>query len=67
MLDLSPATGMLARVVTDIGDAQLSGATPCRDTTVADLLNHVDTLCLAFTAAAEKSPASRDPSAAGAG
>jgi uncharacterized protein (TIGR03086 family) len=54
MLDLTPATGMLTKVVTDIGDDQLGGPTPCRDTTVADLLDHVDGLCLAFTAAAVK-------------
>jgi uncharacterized protein (TIGR03086 family) len=54
MLDLTPATGMLTKVVTDIGDDQLGAPTPCRDTTVADLLDHVDGLCLAFTAAAVK-------------
>src|ERR1700732_2990874 len=54
MLDLTPATGMLTKVVTDIGDDQLGGPPPCRDTTVADLLDHVDGLCLAFTAAAVK-------------
>jgi uncharacterized protein (TIGR03086 family) len=64
MLDLTPATGMLARVVAGIGDAQLDEATPCRDTSVADLLDHVDSLCLAFTAAAEKSPEGGQPAPA---
>ena len=54
MLDLTPATGMLTQVVTDIGDDQLGAPTPCRGTTVADLLDHLDGLCLAFTAAAAK-------------
>jgi len=42
MLDLTPATGMLTQVVTDIGDDQLGAPTPCRETTVADLLDHLD-------------------------
>ena len=54
MLDLTPATGMLTQVVTDIGDDQLGAPTPCRGTIVADLLDHLDGLCLAFTAAAAK-------------
>jgi uncharacterized protein (TIGR03086 family) len=67
MLDLTPATGMLTRMVADIGDGQLGAATPCRGTTVADLLDHLDGLCLAFTAAAAKDQAagSRAPSADG--
>jgi uncharacterized protein (TIGR03086 family) len=54
MLDLRPATETLTKIVTDISDDQLDGPTPCRSTTVADLLDHLDGLCLAFTAAAEK-------------
>ena len=67
MLDLTPATGTLTRLVTDIGDDQLRAPTPCRGTTVADLLDHLDGLCLAFTAAAGKDQAadSRPPSADG--
>src|SRR6266853_3140397 len=67
MLDLLPATGMLTPLVTDIGDSQLGAPTPCRRTTVADLLDHLDGLCLAFTAAAAKDRAagSRAPSADG--
>jgi uncharacterized protein (TIGR03086 family) len=53
-LDLTPATGTLAEVVSGIGDAQLSAPTPCRGVTVADLLDHVDGLSVAFTAAAAK-------------
>jgi uncharacterized protein (TIGR03086 family) len=67
MLDLTPAAGMLTRVITDIGDDQLGAPTPCRGTTVADLLDHLDGLCLAFTAAAAKDRAdgSQAPSADG--
>ena len=67
MLDLTPATGMLTRIVTDIGDGQLGAPTPCHGRTVADLLDHLDGLCLAFTAAAAKDPAAdrQAPSADG--
>jgi len=67
MLDLTPATGMVARLVSDIGDGQLGAPTPCRGTTVADLLDHLDGLCLAFTAAAAKDAAAgrQAPSADG--
>jgi uncharacterized protein (TIGR03086 family) len=56
MLDLTPATRMLAQVVTDVRDDQLGAPTPCSGATVADLLDHVDGLCVAFTAAAAKDP-----------
>jgi uncharacterized protein (TIGR03086 family) len=67
MLDLTPATEMLTQVVTDIRDNQLGAPTPMRGTTVADLLDHLDGLCLAFTAAAAKDRAggSQAPSADG--
>jgi uncharacterized protein (TIGR03086 family) len=67
MLNLTPATGMLTQLVADIGDDQLGATTPCRGTTVADLLDHVDGLCLAFTGAAAKNGATgnRAPSADG--
>jgi uncharacterized protein (TIGR03086 family) len=67
MLDLTPATGMLTKVVTDIGDDQLGAPTPCRGTTIADLLDHVDGLCVAFAGAAAKDGAagSQAPSADG--
>ena len=43
---------MVTRVVADIGDDQLDAPAPCPGTTVAGLLDHLDGLCLAFTAAA---------------
>jgi len=54
MLDLTPATSMLSQVVADTRDDQLGAPTPCSGATVADLLDHIDGLCLAFTAAAVK-------------
>jgi uncharacterized protein (TIGR03086 family) len=56
---------MLARVVANIGDDQLGAPTPCRGSSVADLLDHVDGLSRAFTAAAAKDPSSQGPSADG--
>jgi uncharacterized protein (TIGR03086 family) len=54
MHDLTPATDMVSRVVRDTTDDQLGAPTPCSDATVADLLDHIDGLCQAFTAAAAK-------------
>ena len=54
MLDLTPATEMVTRVVADVDDDQLGAPTPGGGTTVADLLDHLDGLALAFTAAAAK-------------
>jgi uncharacterized protein (TIGR03086 family) len=54
MNDLTPATQMVSRVVMDITDDQLGAPTPCSEATVADLLDHMDGLCQAFTAAAAK-------------
>lgn len=54
MHDLTPATTTLSRVVTDTSDDQLGAPTPCGSATVADLLDHIDGLCRAFTAAAVK-------------
>ena len=56
MLDLEPATRHLADVVSRVADDQLTATTPCRDTSLGDLLDHVDGLAQAFTAAATKSP-----------
>ena len=66
MLDLQPATRILTDLVSGVRDDQLGEPTPCADTTVGDLLDHVDELSVAFTAAAAKLPldgGSRGPSA----
>lgn len=64
---MMPATSMVAEVVGQIGDDQLAAPTPCRGMTVADLLDHVNGLCLAFSAAAAKdfAAASQPPAADG--
>src|SRR4051812_20399549 len=54
VLDLKPATDALAAVVTGVRDEQLGAPTPCEGLSVADLIDHVDGLSLAFAAAAAK-------------
>ena len=53
-IDFGPATKAVAEVVTGIRDDQLTASTPCPDYTVADLLDHVAGLSLAFTDAARR-------------
>jgi uncharacterized protein (TIGR03086 family) len=54
MVDLEPATRTLTAVVAAVRDDQLTAPTPCTESSVGDLLDHVDGLCLAFTMAAQK-------------
>jgi uncharacterized protein (TIGR03086 family) len=54
MIDLHPATETLSHVLTGVRDDQLALPTPCAGATVADLIDHVGGLSLAFTAAATK-------------
>ena len=54
LLDLGPATRRTAALVEAVPDELLGGPTPCTDTTVGDLLDHIGGLALAFTAAARK-------------
>ena len=56
MIDLGPATRTVADVVRNVTDDQLTAPTPCPEYTVADLLDHLDGLSLAFTGAARKQP-----------
>ena len=56
MLDLEPATRVLTGVVDGVRDEQLTAPTPCTERSLGDLLDHVDGLSLAFTAAATKTP-----------
>ncbi|MGH3491928.1 MAG: TIGR03086 family metal-binding protein [Sciscionella sp.] len=56
MYDLHPATRTLVDLVTAVRDDQLGAPTPCADMALRDLLDHVDGLCLAFSAAARKRP-----------
>lgn len=52
--DLGPAAKELADLVRGIGDEQLDAPTPNADYTLGDLLDHIDGLSVAFTAAAAK-------------
>lgn len=52
--DFRPTTAELARLVRGVGDHQLQDPTPCPDYTVADLLDHIGGLALAFTLSALK-------------
>ena len=54
MFDLEPATRVLAGIVAGVRDDQLKAATPCEGRSIGDLLDHVDGLSLAFTAAATR-------------
>lgn len=54
MLDVEPATRVLAALIAGVSDDQLGSVTPCPDMTMGDLLDHVDRLSLAFAAAAAK-------------
>ncbi|MBG0832867.1 TIGR03086 family protein [Planomonospora sp. ID67723] len=54
--DLHPATAALAALIGQVRDDQLTAPTPCGGITVGELLDHVDSLCVAFTAAAAKTP-----------
>lgn len=56
MIDVEPATRTLTNLIRNVRDDQLGAPTPCADTTVADLIDHVDGFSRAFTAAATKTP-----------
>ena len=55
-VDLMPAVAEASRVVAGVRDEQLDGPTPCADTTVAALLDHVHGLAVGLRLAAEKRP-----------
>jgi uncharacterized protein (TIGR03086 family) len=66
MLDLEAATRTLTGLVEGVRDDQLTAPTPCDETSLGDLLDHIDGLSVAFTAAATKTPlpgGSQGPSA----
>jgi uncharacterized protein (TIGR03086 family) len=52
--DLRPATDLLARIVRGVRDDQLAAGTPCGGLAVGGLLDHVDSLAVAFAAAGAK-------------
>jgi uncharacterized protein (TIGR03086 family) len=61
--DLAPAARRLTALLDGVHDAQLTAPTPCTEFSVADLLDHLAGLTLAFRDAARKTPG---PSTAGA-
>jgi uncharacterized protein (TIGR03086 family) len=54
VLDLEPATRTMTDLVHGVREGELAAPTPCRKTSVGDLLDHIDGLSMAFTAAARK-------------
>jgi uncharacterized protein (TIGR03086 family) len=66
-LDFRPTTLALAELVRGTNDDQLGDPTPCPAYTVADLLDHIGGLALAFTLSARKEeiPGGGNPSADG--
>jgi uncharacterized protein (TIGR03086 family) len=66
MQDLTPATDQLAATVRGIDEKALGNPTPCEGLTIADLLEHVDGLAVAFARAARKQAQAGGPTADGA-
>lgn len=66
-IDFSPATDALADLVRGVRDDQLGHPTPCPEYAVADLLDHIGGLAIAFRWAATKSapPGGATPTADG--
>lgn len=54
MMDLVPAARQMAALLRGVGNDQLAAATPCEQSTLGDLVSHVDGASRAFTAAATK-------------
>jgi uncharacterized protein (TIGR03086 family) len=54
MVDLSPAASTLTELVRGVRDDQLAAPTPCGGLTAGQLLDHIDSLSVAFAAAGRK-------------
>ncbi len=65
-LDLAPQAAEVARLAAGTRDDQLDAPTPCADTPVGALLDHLVGLTLAFRSAAEKRPEPPPPPASAA-
>ena len=55
VVELEPAAERMAVLISDVPDEMLDAPTPCPEYTLGDLIDHVGSLTLAFTAAATKS------------
>src|SRR4051812_14982336 len=54
MIDLGPATERMTKVLASVSDMQFDFPTPCTDAHLGDLVDHVGTFTLAFSAIARK-------------
>lgn len=61
MIDLTPATGRMARLLASLSDDQLDRATPMPGTTLGGLVDHVSGLTVGFTLVAHKSTGRTGP------
>jgi hypothetical protein len=54
MIELRPAIERITGLATAVVDDRLDSPTPCPDARLGDLIDHVGSLALSFTAAAQK-------------
>src|SRR4051794_33624770 len=54
MYDLRPGTRTLSELIVNVRDDQLGAPTPSEEMTLGDVIDHVNSFCVAFTAAAKK-------------
>src|SRR5688572_4622362 len=57
MIDFEPAATQVADLLDGVREEHLTGPTPCRDYSVAALLDHLTSLSLAFVWAGRRTPA----------
>ena len=64
-IDLGPAARRMTDLITAVADDLLTAPTPCTESTLGDLIDHIGGFAVAFTAAAKKSfgDGSQGPSA----
>jgi uncharacterized protein (TIGR03086 family) len=60
MIDISPATDRMARLLAGVSDDQIALPTPCPKSRVGDLIDHIGTFAKAFTAVAQKNKRGTD-------
>ena len=61
MIDLGPPSERVARLVASVRDDQLDAPTPLPGTRLGDLIDHVETFTVAFTATARGEPTAPPP------
>ena len=54
MIDLGPATDRMAQLVASVSDEQLGAPTPCPNTSLGDLMDHIGSLTSGFMLVARK-------------